>query len=254
LYDGVVYRVTHLDSNEPGGTYVLRKSKAELRDFRSLGIPHHFIEAVLAAKAAGILLICGGFGVGKTSTAASFVVAYLKAHGGVALAIEDPNETAIDGVHGRGRCIAISASRHKGGYKEHLLRGLRSGADLIFLGEIRDSETAYEAVKAGSNGELIVATMHAGSAMQALERLITLASTHTTTAEKILADSLLGIVWQDLSSETSQGGREFKRLTVSTLLVVGDMASGIREKIRHGQIPSLTQEIEQQATRSIWGK
>ena len=252
LHDHVVYRVTHLDSNEPGGAYVLRRSKAQIRDFRAIGIPTYFVDALLAEAAVGLILICGGFGVGKTTTGASWVTARLSAHGGVALDIEDPIETAIDGLHGKGRCIAINASRHKGGYQEHLIRGLRSGVDFIFLGEIRDSATAYEALKAGSNGELIAATFHAGSIPQALERLVSLASAHTTTAAEILADSLLGVMWQDLTVEPRQTGGDFKRLTVSTLLIGGDSAAGVREKIRGGRIPSIAQDIEQQASRGIW--
>lgn len=252
LHDHVVYRVTHLDSNEPGGAYVLRRSKAEIRDFRAIGLPTYFVDALLAEGAVGLILICGGFGVGKTTTGASWVASRLSAHGGVALAIEDPIETAIDGLHGTGRCIAINASRHKGGYREHLIRGLRSGVDFIFLGEIRDAETAYEALKAGSNGELIATTFHGGSIPQALERLVSLASAHTSTAAQILADSLLGVMWQDLSIEPRQGGGEFKRLTVSTLLIGADSAAGVREKIRNGRMASIAQDIEQQANRGIW--
>lgn len=254
LHCKVVYRVTHLDSNEPGGAYVLRRSKAEIRSFRGIGIPSYFAEALLDPKAVGLTLICGGFAVGKTTTGASWVVERHQLHGGVSLAIEDPIETAIDGLHGNGRCIAINASRHKGGYREHLIRGLRSGVDFIFLGEIRDSETAYEALKAGSNGELIAATLHAASIPHALERLIALAEPYTTSAAKLLADSLLGVMWQDLAVEKSQGGTDFKRLSVSTLLVKGESAAGVREKIRSGQVPALAQDVEQQAARAIWGK
>lgn len=252
LHANVVYRVTHLDSNEPGGTYVLRRSKAEIRDFKSLGIPTYFVDGVLDKKATGLIIICGGFAVGKTSTGASWATARLREHGGIALAIEDPIETAIAGIHGNGRCIAINASRHKGGYREHLLRGLRSGVDFIFLGEVRDSETAFETIKAGSNGELIGFTFHAGSPTQALERFISLAGAHTSTAAEMLADSLLAVIWQDLTVETRPNGGEFKRLSISTLLVGGSGDSGIREKIRTNQIPSLIQDIEQQANRGFW--
>jgi Tfp pilus assembly pilus retraction ATPase PilT len=255
IHCGVVYRVTHLDSTEEGGTYVLRRSKAEVRSFRSIGLPKHFVDAVLDPKAVGLILICGGFGVGKTTTAASWVVARHLELGGISLAIEDPIETNIGGLHGEGRCIPINASRHNGGYTEHLIRGLRSGVDFIFLGETRDGKTAYEALNAGSNGELIATTYHAGSIPQALERLIAMAELQTRSAAKLLADSLLAVVWQDLVIDSrQQGGQDFKRLEVSTLLVSGESAAGIREKIRSGQIAGLAQDIEQQAARAMWGK
>lgn len=251
-YGGRVYRVTHLDSVEPGGTYVLRQSKAEIRAFRTIGIPRHFADALLAEDAVGLALICGGFGVGKTTTGASWMVERLERHGGVGLSIEDPIETLIDGVHGKGRCIAINASRQNGGYREHLIRGLRSGVDFIFLGEIRDAETAYEALKAGSNGELIIATFHAQGPVHALERLIAMAGEHTSSAANMLADSLLGVLWQNLAADTKDDGSVFTRFSVKTLLVSGSEAAAIRAKIRDGNLVTLNQDIEQQARSGYW--
>lgn len=252
IHEAVVYRVTHLDGIDQGGVFVLRRSSAQLRDCRSIGLPSYALSALLEKNATGLVLICGGMGVGKTTTAASIVVERLNLHGGMALAIEDPTETNINGVHGKGRCIAISASRYTGGYKEHLVRGLRSGVDFFFIGEIRDDETAFEALKAGSNGKFIIATLHAGNIPQALERLITLASQYTDTAAETLADSLLAVVWQNLEDLPRQGGGTVKRLTTSTL-VIGRSDGAIREKIRRGELPSIEHEIERQASQKIWG-
>lgn len=253
-FAGVVYRVTHLDSVEVGGTYVLRQSKAQIRKFSSIGIPRHFAEALLDPKAVGLCLICGGFGTGKTSTGASWMVERLSQLGGIGLAIEDPVETVIHGVHGKGRCISINASRHTGGYQEHLIKGLRSGVNFIFLGEIRDPSTAYEALKAGSNGELIVTTFHALGIAEALERLIALAGQHTQSASRLLADSLLGVVWQNLTPERKGDGTLFNRFEVQTLLVKGENASAVQEKIRSGKISALSHEIEQQAKSGFWSR
>jgi twitching motility protein PilT len=193
-------------------------------------------------------------GVGKTTTGASFVVERLKLYGGMALAIEDPTETNINGVHGEGRCIAISASRYNGGYKEHLVRGLRSGVDFFFIGEIRDEETGFEALKAGTNGKLIFATMHAASIPLSLERMITLASQFSRTAADTLAESLLAVVWQNLEEAPKQGGGTFKRFTSNTLVLSGDDAGQIRERIRRNDLSSLDGEIDRQAARQIWGR
>lgn len=251
IQDKVVYRVTHLEGNETGGVFVLRRSEAQIRDPRGLGISRRAVDVVLDPKAVGLVLVVGAMGAGKTSTAASFVVERLKLHGGTALAIEDPTETNIDGVHGKGRCIAVSASRHNGGYREHLLRGLRSGVDFMFVGEIRDEDTAFEALKAGANGTLIIATLHGISEILALERLVTLASKHTSTAPELLADSLLAVIWQSLNDEPKQGGGTFKRLASSTL-VIGEEDHGIREKIRRGEFAALEGEIQRQANQRSW--
>ncbi len=251
IQDKVVYRVTHLAGNEDGGVFVLRRSEAQIRDPRGLGISRHALEAVLDDKAVGLVLVVGAMGAGKTSTAASLVVERLKIHGGTALAIEDPTETNIEGVHGKGRCIAVSASRHNGGYREHLLRGLRSGVDFMFVGEIRDEDTAFEALKAGANGTLIIATLHGISEILALERLITLASQHTKTAPELLADSLLAVIWQSLTDEQKSGGGTFKRLS-SSALVVAPEDHGTKEKIRRGEFSALDGEIQRQANERSW--
>ncbi|MBA6068118.1 ATPase, T2SS/T4P/T4SS family [Pseudomonas mosselii] len=256
VHGKVVYRVTYLDSSEPGGMYVLRRSKAELRALRSIGIPGSFVDAMLAKDAIGLILICGGFGVGKTSTGGSWVIARLTAHGGISLSIEDPIETNTRGLHGNGRSIQVEANQHNGGYREQLRRGLRSGVDFLFLGEIRDGETAFEALKAGSNGELIAATFHASDPIAGLQRLIALASEHAKaehSVEKLLATSLLGVLWLDLVEDRNDQGEPFKRIETSTLLVQGDHHAGVREKIRTGNMTALNQDIQQQANQQVWG-
>ncbi|WP_122423043.1 ATPase, T2SS/T4P/T4SS family [Pseudomonas viridiflava] len=248
-FGDATFRVTHLETEGDGGTYVLRQRKAGIRKFHELGIPKHFADAIVAPNAVGLILFCGGFGAGKTSTGESWIVERLLNHGGIALTIEDPIETTVHGKHGTGRAISINASRHNGGFYEHLMRGLRSGVDFMFLGEIRDADTASQVLSAGSNGELIAATFHAMGIPEALERLIATAA--TPSAANLLADSLLGVIWQDLTVVVKDDKTQFKRFTSQTLLVRGD--SAVREKIRKGNIASLQQEIDQQGKRGIWG-
>lgn len=255
VHDETLYRVTYLDSNEPGGMYVLRRSTAELRPLRSIGLPSYFVDAMLASDAVGLIIICGGFGVGKTSVAQSWLIARLEELGGISLSIEDPIETNTQGVHGRGRSIQVAATSQNGGYKEQLKRGLRSGVDFIFLGEIRDGETAFEAIKAGSNGELIATTFHASDPIAAIQRLIALGSEYAKSelsVPKLLAESLLGVLWLDLTDEPRQGGGVFRRLDTSALLVAGSASAGVREKIRSGHISALNQDIEQQANQQAY--
>ena len=251
FFKNVVFRVTHIASSGPEGVYVLRRSEAEIRNPRELGLPSNFVEHVLAKDAKGLVLICGEMGVGKTTTAASFVVSRLVEHGGVALAIEDPTETNIDGMHGQGRCIAVPASRYNGGYSEHLLRGLRSGASFLFIGEIRDESTAFETIKAAMSGSLIYATFHSNDIPGAIERLITLASSHTPKAAEMLAESLHAIVWQSLEKVPKASGGTMRRL-VSSTLVIGKADTSVRQAIRSNNIPNVQHEVDRQATQQNW--
>lgn len=100
--------------------------------------------------------------------------ARLEAWGGICVAVEDPPEPFLNGRHGSGRCIQVPVSPD-GGYEEALILALRTRADFLFVGEIRDSSTAAQVIQASINGHLIISTGHAGSVTQGIERISALA-------------------------------------------------------------------------------
>lgn len=248
IEDGIVLRVTQIPDAFGQDVYVLRKSNAKIRPFDSLGFTTELSETLLSSSVRGLVIFCGEMGTGKTSTAASLVVARLIACGGIALAVEDPHETNLNGPHGEGRCIQMQVSRRTGGYEEALLRALRTGADLIFIGEIRDGPTAAQAVRASINGHFIVATSHSGSVSQSIERIASLAQPEVKNAHEILAQGLLAVV---CLSFDSQGVH--KTLKVKSLVMTGKDGPAIREKIRVGRTPQVDQDVENQSQRSLWG-
>ncbi|MFC3941539.1 twitching motility protein PilT [Pseudomonas gingeri NCPPB 3146 = LMG 5327] len=248
IEDGIVLRVTQVMDTFGQDVFVLRKSKPEIRPFDSLGFPTALANTLLNDSARGLVIICGEMGTGKTSSAASVVVARLKACGGIALAMEDPQETKLNGAHGQGRCIQMQVSRRTGGYGEALIRALRTGADILFIGEIRDSRTAAEAVRASINGHFIITTSHSGSASQAIERIAILAQPEISNAREILAQGLLAIICQALLTKGTQ-----KLVKVRSLLLTGEDGPGIREKIRTGHVNQVDQDVENQSQRGVWG-
>lgn len=169
------YRVSKLVSIN-NAVYVLRRLPSETPRLRSLGISHRLIEPVLRAEATGLVLVAGGFGEGKTSTASALVSERLHRNGGVAVTLEDPPEMPLEGGHGDGVCFQTWVTQEKGGFAEQLRRVARWAPTLIFLGEIRDPATAGEALKAATNGRLVLATIHAAGVVSAIERLHALAS------------------------------------------------------------------------------
>lgn len=184
---------------------------------------------------------------GKASGLLDEVTARLQECGGTALAIEDPPETNLNGLHGQGRCIQMQVSRRTGGYEEALLRALRTGADMILIGEIRDTAAAVQAVRAAINGVFVVCTFHAGSPTQALDRVLALASNEIKNAREILAQGLVAVVAQTLETQ-----KDRRILKVRSLLLTEADGPAIREKIRKNEISSLDQDIENQSTRSLW--
>lgn len=248
LEDGIVLRVTQVLDTFGKDVFVLRKSKPEIRPFDLLGFPTELVNALLNDSARGLVVFCGDMGTGKTSSAASLLVARLKTCGGIALAMEDPQDTHLNGIHGQGRCIQMQVSRRAGGYEEALLRALRTGADMLFIGEIRDGRTAAQVVRASINGNFIVTTSHSGSVSQVIERIAALAQPEISNAREILSQGLLAVICQALEKNGTQ-----TTLKVKSLLFTGDDGPGIREKIRTGHVQQVDQDVENQSQRSLWG-
>lgn len=248
VIDDVLLRVTQLEQAFDGSIFVLRKSSAQIRDFAELGFPEAVVQAVMAQDLRGLVLICGDMATGKTSTAASLLVARLREHGGVAFAVEDPTETNTNGPHGRGRCIQVKTSRRSGGYSEALTRTLRTGADLVLVGEVRDEDTAYQVCKAALNGHLVLTTMHAKTGVQAIEKLVTLAKAQAANAYEIVSEGLQVVICQFLEQQGSK-----RHLVAEPLLLTGDDQSAIRDKIRRANIHLIEEDLDRQHREGLWG-
>jgi general secretion pathway protein E len=151
----------------------LLATQAELQHFDQLGFPETISSALGAAlqQTSGVVLITGPAGSGKTTTAYACLRAILAdSRGGRAIVtLEDPIESDLPGV-------AQSQVNTNGAFD--MPTGLRSivrqDPDVIFVGEIRDAESAYSAFQASLTGHLVITTFHAGSSADAVVRLIEL--------------------------------------------------------------------------------
>lgn len=133
-----------------------------------LGFPDDVRAALerFLAQPAGMLLLTGPAGSGKTTT----IYACLRhlAAGGSRhiITIEDPAEQVIPGVMQTGVNEALGLDFAKAA--RHLLR---QDPQVLVIGEIRDEETANLAVRAAFTGHLVISTLHAGSCRGVFERL-----------------------------------------------------------------------------------
>ena len=252
-------RVTQMLDINQQDVFFIRRTNNKIFKAADLGLPRSVLEAWRAHDLRGLVLITGEMGHGKTSTAASLIVDRLEHDGGLAIALEDPLETNLEGMHGNlsGRCVQVQASRKTGGFKEHLIKTMRTGADLIFVGEIRDGNTAEQAAIGALNGHLMIATMHASSPSSAIERFITLAKSGSSSIgniEDIVAAGLSMVVTQSLARIPGAGpnSKSFTRLTAKHLILTGNDGLGIREKIRAGKVQTLTQDVDHQSRQSTF--
>lgn len=111
-------------------------------------------------------------------------------------------EMLLEGVHGKGRCYQTLVG--EGGFAGSLKQAARWAPTIIFLAEVRDAETAMEALKASTNGVLVVVTGHGASVSEAVERLYTLAvGSGNYSAEdvsRLISTGLRAVVEQKLIS------------------------------------------------------
>ena len=147
---------------------VLRTIETEVPNLDKLGLPEVMKEIIMTKR--GLVIMVGGTGSGK-STSLAAMIDYRNANSyGHIITIEDP----IEYVHPHKNCLIMQ--REVGvdtdDWDIALKNTLRQAPDVILLGEIRDRETMEFGIAFAETGHLAVATLHANSSNQALDRII----------------------------------------------------------------------------------
>jgi Tfp pilus assembly pilus retraction ATPase PilT len=244
--EGIAYRVSVLRSLEET-VYVLRRFPQRVPDVSALGIHPVYVERLLEAGLTGLLVVAGSFGQGKTTTASSLIRARLERFGGVAITIEDPPEMPLEGRHGEGVCYQTWVER--GGFGHACRLVARWAPSIIFVGEVRDQETAAEAMRASINGRLVVCTTHADSVAMTVERLFALANGAAGAPDDVaslLGNGLAAVLHQRLEGEPRRPRVE--------CLYLGRDAHGARSIIRKRQFNQLQNEVTLQLNRTLMRK
>lgn len=147
---------------------VLRTITTKIPDLDELKMPEVLKDIVMNKR--GLVLLVGATGSGKSTTLAAMLGHRNKHSRGHIITIEDP----VEYVHEHIGCIVTH--REVGvdteSWQAALKNTLRQAPDVILIGEIRDRETMEYAVAFAETGHLCMATLHANSANQALDRII----------------------------------------------------------------------------------
>ncbi|MCC4115427.1 PilT/PilU family type 4a pilus ATPase [Aromatoleum toluclasticum] len=147
---------------------VLRTIAQKIPTFDDLGMPTVLRDVAMAKR--GLVIFVGGTGTGKTTSLAAMVDFRNEHSYGHIITVEDP----IEYVHLHKNCIVTQ--REIGidtdSWEAALKNTLRQAPDVILMGEIRDRETMDYAIAFAETGHLCLATLHANSANQALDRII----------------------------------------------------------------------------------
>lgn len=147
---------------------VLRTITTQIPTIEQLGLPEQLKDVVMTKR--GLVIMVGATGSGKSTTLAAMLGYRNENSFGHIITIEDP----VEYIHPHRNCIVtqrdIGLDTEDWGVA--LKNALRQAPDVIQIGEIRDRETMDHAIAFAETGHLCLATLHANSSNQALDRII----------------------------------------------------------------------------------
>jgi len=147
---------------------VLRVIPQILPTIDKLGVPQVLKDVVMTKR--GLCILVGATGSGKSTTLAAMIDWRNEQSYGHIITIEDP----VEFVHPHKNCVVTQreVGLDTDSWESALKNTLRQAPDVILMGEIRDRETMEHAIAFAETGHLCMATLHANSANQALDRVI----------------------------------------------------------------------------------
>lgn len=230
----------------------LRRMVRPAADLNTLptALPTVIKEMVLDERlaAGGIIYVVGAPASGKTTTGSAIVISRLRMHGGICYTLEDPPELPLNGWHGQGYCSQTWVEGETAeGWAEGFRGALRSqpsgAALMMYVGEVRDAESAKALMRAASSGFLVVATGFATDILSGIDGLMRLGGN---------------------SSEVLHSFAALVRLVIHQRIVDGHLRatflaslvpySPVANKIRAGLITHLGSDLQIQQSEALHGR
>ena len=182
----------------------IRQVASEGQTFSELQLPP--VVQTLCESKRGLVLVTGPTGAGKTTTIAAMIGFINRTRRAHIVTIEDP----IEVVHSDD--LSVIWQREVGSdtqsYAAALKQVLRQDPDVIFVGEIRDADSAMSAIQAAQTGHLVLSTMHTTDATETVRRFVELFPNREQDGVRAaLAGALRGIVSQRLLERLDARGR-----------------------------------------------
>ena len=165
--DGVRVRVNAFDHLH-GCAVAARLVRDHVPTLSELGLPGEL--GAIVEQRDGLVLVCGPTGSGKSTTLASLIDLLDQRRAAHVITLEDPIEYRFAAR----RCLIHQRElgTHIPSFAAGLRAALREAPDVILLGELRDRDTIAAALTAAETGHLVLGTLHAPSAVGAIDRMI----------------------------------------------------------------------------------
>jgi len=224
----------NLFRHRAGLAAAVRLIPLQIPDLQALHAPP--VLARLCERPHGLVLVGGATGSGKSTLLAALLAHLRQQQAPHVITLEDP----VEFVHGDGPGLVQQREigRDSPGFASALRAALREDPDVILIGELRDLDTIRLALTAAETGHLVLASLHASSAVRAVERIVDVfPGEEKALVRTQLADSLTAIVTQVLLPRASGPGRvAAHEVLVST--------PAVRNLIREGRGAQLASTLQ----------
>jgi len=211
-----------------------RNIPASIQSFEELGFSEITMNKFCREKS-GLVLIAGTTGSGKTTTMSAMINHINNEKESVIIAIENPIEYIFRNNK------SVIKQRELGSdtlsYAEALKRALRQDPDVICVSEILDTECLLAALRAAETGHLVISTIHAPNAIQAIERMVNLFPPENASSIcQQISSNLVGIVCQSLLP-----GENNTRVMASEILINNNAMKFLIRERKYSQMSSMLQ-------------
>ena len=223
--EGLRFRA-NLFRHARGSALSVRPIWSEIPSFDDLRLPSTLGELMRART--GLVLIAGATGAGKSTTLAALLEQVNRTRACHIITLEDPIEYVFPrrqaAIHQR------EVGRDVDSFATGLRAALRENPDIILVGEMRDQETIRLALTAAETGHLVLSTLHSGSAVMAIERLV---DSFPEGEKALLRAQLAGVLRHVVAQQLLPGARGGLVPALEILQVTHAIAAQIREGRMH---------------------
>lgn len=197
----------HFYKTIKGRAIAIRLLPDKIPSLNKLGLPESV--KLLADKKSGLIIVSGPTGSGKSTTIASIIDVINQKYNYHIITIEDPIEYTFENK--KSIISQIPLGKNITNFSESIKSAMRENPNVIMIGELRTLEDIKVALFAAESGHLVITTLHANNAIDALDRMINY-------EEKLNLKNLLANTFQAIIAQKLITTKEHKVLCLEILL------------------------------------
>ncbi len=221
--EGVARFRVNVSEDRTGMGVAIRQIAIDVPTVEDLALPKGCVD--LCQLTTGLVVVTGPKGSGKSTTLAAMLDQVNRTRNDHIVTLEDP----VEFLHVDRKCIVHQREigPHAKSFRSGLASAVHSDADIVFVGELRDLDTAAMALEAAESGHLVFATMRTLTAVSAIERIIDyFPGDKQHQARVMVSRAMKGVVAQTLCKKVSGGRIAAHEVLLSTPAVAALIREG----------------------------